>query len=658
MRTPTSIATCALWFVAFGAVSARCEDPKPAPPTPPPAEPAKPDAPPAPPAAPTGPAPVVAEPSDGNTLVVSLATQDTNGPRIGTPPEDYLKLVRGRDKEIQLLVTYETPRHEVALNPYKIDATEVTNAQYLYWLDRTAKTTYKTGSSSLSNLDEIAKHFVGEEKDDVSWSQLYELNKVALNKALPNLAANKSAFRYAALPPDLDVVVYQRRLPPHWFAESGTLDGDAKPDFPVHWISYLDAAAFAAWAGKHIPTEEEWEWAARGPEMRNYPWGEDWTEGVAPNGKRIVEKRCNWLDVKVVNSRQEPTVLAVETLPEGRSWCGCFHMLGNAAEWTSSWFGAYPGWKDPHDGNVEKNPYLLYMGEFAKVIRGGSCGDRDRLVLRLALRNFVGAGRESPPKPENSFRWLGFRCAKYVAAGLDRLEHCVWLLRGPKVVRRENLDPKGFAGAEALHFVPKGTPMKDHVGVTGPAATVLLCTNRALELSEEKQPWAKTPEDVREKSQVQEEYAPVLGLISTDVAIEKAQVPDPREKKAPSGIERDRKKSKPPKVIDGEIPAGTYILSIWHKHIAFFTANLTFVGWLPAEVNPTEKDLKKDDKGVLEPRPASVVDVDEDADLVKCKLWMPYGGKTEWTKGFMLSWSMYAEGGQLKKVAEGGNGWR
>ena len=90
-------------------------------------------------------------------------------------------------------------------------------------------------------------------------------------------------------------------------------------------------------------------------------------------------------------------------MPEGASWCGALHMLGNVAEWTSSWFDAYPGWIDPSGGNIEKNRWLAYQGEYVRVIRGGSCGDRERLVLRLPFRNFIGLERLAPPVPENHF---------------------------------------------------------------------------------------------------------------------------------------------------------------------------------------------------------------------------------------------------------------
>ena len=65
----------------------------------------------------------------------------------------------------------------------------------------------------------------------------------------------------------------------------------------------------------------------------------------------------------------------VEDLPEGRSWSGCYHMLGNVAEWTSSWFNRYPGWIQIGDTKNE-NPYLAYEGDYVRVIRGASCADR------------------------------------------------------------------------------------------------------------------------------------------------------------------------------------------------------------------------------------------------------------------------------------------
>ena len=67
--------------------------------------------------------------------------------------------------------------------------------------------------------------------------------------------------------------------------------------------------------------------------MRGYPWGDDWIDKTDEiTGKHIIEERLNWQDKHVVSKKtMEPTTMAVDSLPEGRSWCGCFHMLGNVA---------------------------------------------------------------------------------------------------------------------------------------------------------------------------------------------------------------------------------------------------------------------------------------------------------------------------------------
>ncbi|HJT34197.1 MAG TPA: SUMF1/EgtB/PvdO family nonheme iron enzyme [Pirellulales bacterium] len=93
------------------------------------------------------------------------------------------------------------------------------------------------------------------------------------------------------------------------------------PRFPVVGLDYWDVWAYAGWVGKRLPTEQEWEKAARGTDDRLYPWGDHWDPD-----------RCNW-GPSPGNPR---TLLAVDSMPEGVSPFGCFHMLGNAAEWTAS----------------------------------------------------------------------------------------------------------------------------------------------------------------------------------------------------------------------------------------------------------------------------------------------------------------------------------
>jgi sulfatase modifying factor 1 len=93
------------------------------------------------------------------------------------------------------------------------------------------------------------------------------------------------------------------------------------PNFPVVGVDYWDAYAYASWVGKRLPTELEWEKAARGTDGRLYPWGNTWDPS-----------RCNWGPAPGLVR----TLVPVDSMPEGQSPYGCFHMLGNAAEWTDS----------------------------------------------------------------------------------------------------------------------------------------------------------------------------------------------------------------------------------------------------------------------------------------------------------------------------------
>jgi len=91
----------------------------------------------------------------------------------------------------------------------------------------------------------------------------------------------------------------------------------SKEDHPVVYIDLEDARAYARWAGKRLPTEEEWQYAAQGPDQLLYPWGNEMKPGVANDGK-------------------SGDTTPVKAFPEGRSPFGCFDMCGNVWEWTES----------------------------------------------------------------------------------------------------------------------------------------------------------------------------------------------------------------------------------------------------------------------------------------------------------------------------------
>jgi serine/threonine protein kinase/formylglycine-generating enzyme required for sulfatase activity len=134
--------------------------------------------------------------------------------------------------------------------------------------------------------------------------------------------------------------------PPSWKGNRFLAGTEALPVTDVTWE---DASAYAKWAGKRLPTEEEWEFAARGPNKDNfYPWGESWREDTA-NVKK--------------DEKDQRQLQPVGQFPGGASPFGALDLIGNAWEWTASDYKEYPG------GKVEP-PAKGYSN--LKVIRGGS----------------------------------------------------------------------------------------------------------------------------------------------------------------------------------------------------------------------------------------------------------------------------------------------
>jgi formylglycine-generating enzyme required for sulfatase activity len=166
------------------------------------------------------------------------------------------------------------------------------------------------------------------------------------------------------------------RLPPGW-TNGSYPPGAAKQ--PVSGVDWYDATAYAESKGKRLPTEEEWEFAARGAGGAKYPWGNDWRANAANAGESSPQRLTD-----------------VGSYPEGKTPAGIMDLIGNAWEWTSSDVVAYPG------GHFSEPVW-----DDAKVIRGGSW-HQSKEQATTTYRGFL---RKTAAKDYSA---TGFRCVKDV----------------------------------------------------------------------------------------------------------------------------------------------------------------------------------------------------------------------------------------------------
>lgn len=266
----------------------------------------------------------------------------------------------------------EFPQHTVDLPAYQLGRCQVTRGQYRRFMDADGYRNRKYWSP---------EGWAWKESDSIYYAKMHGIVDQVVR---PN-------------------VHEERAKPERWEEEQEWIGhGHAHPRFiqtdnhPVVCISYFEAEAYCNWAGGRLPTEAEWEKAARWDEAnqhaRLWPWGDTWDP-----------ERCNNADTHnpAGGGYRTNQSSPVGSYPDGASPYGCLDMVGNAYEWVSDWAVSYPGNPEPFD----------HTGTF-RFVRGG-CWDDGPASNRCAYRGWYlppGSGGVGPGDCD----YIGFRIARDV----------------------------------------------------------------------------------------------------------------------------------------------------------------------------------------------------------------------------------------------------
>ncbi len=267
--------------------------------------------------------------------------------------------------------------HRVFVSGFWMDETEVTNAQFKEFIDATGYITSAERSPNEGNLIMAANHDVILPKEPFSWC--FKEEKTPAKNSGDWWEPVRGASWNHPFGPGSDII--------------------GKETHPVVHISWYDAMAYCQWAGKRLPTEAEWEYAARGGyAKRNYPWGNDldfslanYWQGVFPD---FFLNRDGFLKTSPVRSFAPNPY-------------GLYEIGGNAWEWCLDWYSP-DFYQQSKKSGVSINPSGPHKGNqpLLKVIRGGSflCSESYCSGYKVSTR--------MKSAPCSGTEHIGFRCVR------------------------------------------------------------------------------------------------------------------------------------------------------------------------------------------------------------------------------------------------------